>query len=174
MVVIPKGMSTFILQWNRGIDTKTRVRSRHLLLLFYKISIPIYAFLPGLQNLKGAATSLTWLPALPCLSCSSDLSGDLSKAQTGGSLRGPNPHCRVDRKAVPSCFVFLCTHRQKGIPLAISFLISQNLHLLDHMVFHSKLCLISLAVIFQSCLMSLSSLCLLPSVAAVLGWPQCS
>jgi hypothetical protein len=31
------------------------VKSRHLLLLFYKISIPIYAFLPALQNLKIAS-----------------------------------------------------------------------------------------------------------------------
>jgi hypothetical protein len=31
------------------------VKSRHLLLLFYKISIPIYAFLPALQNLKYAS-----------------------------------------------------------------------------------------------------------------------
>jgi hypothetical protein len=31
------------------------VKSRHLLLLFYKISIPIYAFLPALQNLKNAS-----------------------------------------------------------------------------------------------------------------------
>jgi hypothetical protein len=31
------------------------VKSRHLLLLFYKISIPIYAFLPALQNLIDAS-----------------------------------------------------------------------------------------------------------------------
>jgi hypothetical protein len=31
------------------------VKSRHLLLLFYKISIPIYAFLPALQNLKNVS-----------------------------------------------------------------------------------------------------------------------
>jgi hypothetical protein len=31
------------------------VKSRHLLLLLYKISIPIYAFLPALQNLKNAS-----------------------------------------------------------------------------------------------------------------------
>jgi hypothetical protein len=30
------------------------VKYRHLLLLFYKISIPIYAFLPALQTLKNA------------------------------------------------------------------------------------------------------------------------
>jgi hypothetical protein len=49
-------MSTFILQWNEGIHTKTMVsvKSSHLLLLFYQISIFIYAFLPVLQNLKDA------------------------------------------------------------------------------------------------------------------------
>jgi hypothetical protein len=31
------------------------VKSRNILLLFYKISIPIYAFLPALQNLKDAS-----------------------------------------------------------------------------------------------------------------------
>jgi len=31
------------------------VKSRHLSLLFYKISIPIYAFLLELQNLKDAS-----------------------------------------------------------------------------------------------------------------------
>jgi hypothetical protein len=31
------------------------VKSRHLLLLLYKISIPIYTFLPTLQNLKNAS-----------------------------------------------------------------------------------------------------------------------
>jgi hypothetical protein len=31
------------------------VKSRHLLLLFYKISILIYAFLPALQNLKNVS-----------------------------------------------------------------------------------------------------------------------
>jgi hypothetical protein len=33
------------------------VKSRHLLLLFYKISIPIYAFLPALQNRKDASAA---------------------------------------------------------------------------------------------------------------------
>jgi hypothetical protein len=31
------------------------VKSKHILLLFYKYSIPIYAFLPALQNLKYAS-----------------------------------------------------------------------------------------------------------------------
>jgi hypothetical protein len=51
------------------------VKSRHLLLLFYKISIPIYAFLSPLQNLKDASAvevrSSSSLPAshgfLACL-----------------------------------------------------------------------------------------------------------
>jgi hypothetical protein len=33
------------------------VKSRHLLLLFYKISFPIYAFLPALQNLKDTSAA---------------------------------------------------------------------------------------------------------------------
>jgi len=33
------------------------VKSRHLLLLFYKIPIPIYAFLPVLQNLTDASAA---------------------------------------------------------------------------------------------------------------------
>jgi hypothetical protein len=33
------------------------VKSGHLLLLFYKISISIYAFLPELQNLKNASAA---------------------------------------------------------------------------------------------------------------------
>jgi hypothetical protein len=51
------------------------VKYGHLLLLFYRISIPIYAFLPALQNLKDAsaveACSSSWQPAshsfLDCL-----------------------------------------------------------------------------------------------------------
>jgi hypothetical protein len=52
-------MSTFIQQWNAATHTEqiTSVKSRHLLLLFYKISNPIYAFLPALQNLKDASAA---------------------------------------------------------------------------------------------------------------------
>jgi hypothetical protein len=43
------------------------IKSGHPLLLFYKISIPIYAFLPALQNLKDpsavAVHSSFWQPA---------------------------------------------------------------------------------------------------------------
>jgi len=46
-------MNTFIVQWNEGIRTKTIPRLYwHLLLLFFKISIPTYAFLPSSQNIK--------------------------------------------------------------------------------------------------------------------------
>jgi hypothetical protein len=50
-------MRTFFLQLNEGIYTKKKmsVKCRHVLLLFYKISIQIYAFLPALQNLKDAS-----------------------------------------------------------------------------------------------------------------------
>jgi hypothetical protein len=88
------------------------VKSRHLLLLLYKISNLIYAFLPALQNLKNAsavrspfqllATSFARLPGLSRQSRSSNVSDDLSRAGTSGSLRGPNPYCRVDGRAVPS------------------------------------------------------------------------
>jgi hypothetical protein len=116
------------------------------LLLFYKIFIPIYAFLPAVHNLKDAsavevlATSFARLPELPRQSRSGDLSGGLSRARTNGSLRGPNSDCRVDGRAVPSRFVFLCTRKKTGNPRGTNFPISQNLHhLLDRMVPHSKL-----------------------------------
>jgi hypothetical protein len=124
------------------------VKPRHLLLLFYKIFVPMFVFLPALQNLKNAsspfqflATSLARLPGLPRQSCSGDLSGDFIRARKSGSLRGPNPKCRVDGKAVSSCFVFLCTRKQIGNPTGKNFPIFKNIHhLLDHMVPHSKLC----------------------------------
>jgi hypothetical protein len=60
------------------------VKYRHF---FYKISFPIYVFLPALQNLKDIscgtgpfqllATSFTRLPGLPRQSRSDDLSADL-------------------------------------------------------------------------------------------------
>jgi len=76
------------------------VKSRHILLPFYKISIPIsiYAFLPALRSLKKClcgrssfqllATSFERLPGLRRQSRSDDLSGDLSRGRTSGSLRG--------------------------------------------------------------------------------------
>jgi hypothetical protein len=95
------------------------VKPRYLLLLFYKISITIYAFLPALQNLNMylrcgrssfqlLATSFARLPGQPRQSHSGDLLGDLSRNRISGSLRDPNPDCRVDGRAVPSRFVFLC------------------------------------------------------------------
>jgi len=65
------------------------VKSRQILLLFYKISILIYVFLPALQKLKDASavevccsSSQTALHSfLDCLiSLSGDLSGDHSRA----------------------------------------------------------------------------------------------
>jgi len=54
---LPKAMSTFIIQWNQDIHTKQMmsVKSGHLLLLSCKISIPVYAFLSALQNIKNAS-----------------------------------------------------------------------------------------------------------------------
>jgi hypothetical protein len=87
-------------------------KSKHLVLLFYKIFIPIYAFLPALQNLEDVsavevcskllAASFTRLPGPPRQSLSDDFSCDLSRARTSGSLRGPNPDCRVFGSTVPS------------------------------------------------------------------------
>jgi hypothetical protein len=116
-------------------------------------------------------TSFIQLPWL-WLSCSGDLSGDFSRVQTSGSLRGPNPDWRVHRRAVPRHFVFPCTHKQMGNPMGTNFLRSQNLHLLDHMVPHSKL-----HCNFSGCYPlvlsdELEDFCLLHSVAAVLGQPQ--
>jgi hypothetical protein len=45
------------------------------------------------------ATSFARLPGLPRQCRSGDLSGDLSRARTSSSLRGPNPECRVDGSA---------------------------------------------------------------------------
>jgi hypothetical protein len=147
------------------------VKSRHLSLLLYKIFIPIYAFLPALQNLKNA-TSFARLPALPRQSRGGDLSGNLSRARTSGSLRGTNPDCTVDGGSVPGRFVFLCSRKQTGKPTGTNFPIFQNLHqLLARMMPHSKLrC--NFSDILQSCPMSVSTFCLLRSAAAVLSRPQ--
>jgi hypothetical protein len=57
-------MRTFIIQWNARARLYTythkqtqmmSVKSRHFLLLFYKISVSIYTFLPELRNLKNAS-----------------------------------------------------------------------------------------------------------------------
>jgi hypothetical protein len=91
-------------------------------------------------NFKFLATNFARLPGLPRQSRSSELSGDLSRARTSGGLRGPNPDCRVDGRAVPRRLVFLCTRKQTGNPMGTKFLIFQNLHhLLDRMMPHSKL-----------------------------------
>jgi hypothetical protein len=83
-------------------------------------------------------TSFARLPGLPCQSRSGDLSGELSWAQTSGSLRGPNPDCRVDGRQGPSRFVFLCN--EIGNPTRTNLPISQNLHHLPgRTVPHSKL-----------------------------------
>jgi hypothetical protein len=56
----------------------------------------------GRNPLHLLTTSFALLPELPRQSRSRDLSGDISRARTSGSLRGPNPDCRVDGRAVPS------------------------------------------------------------------------
>jgi hypothetical protein len=110
------------------------VKFRHLLLLFYKISIPIYILFHLLAN------SFARLPRLPHQSRSGDASGDFSRARTSGSLREPNTDSRVERRAVSRRFVFLCTRKQTGNPTGTNFSITQNLHhLLDRMAPHSKL-----------------------------------
>jgi hypothetical protein len=87
------------------------VKYRHLLLLFYKISIPIYAFLPALQTLKDtSAEEVRFRSSQPAshgfLNCLFSLivvtSGDLSRSLTIGSLGGQNPDCRMDERAIPS------------------------------------------------------------------------
>jgi hypothetical protein len=159
------------------------IKCRHLLLLFYKISIPICVFLSALQNLKNAsAVEISSRSSQPAshgfLVCFVSLlvvtsQGDLSRARTSGSLRGPNPDCRVDGRAVPSRFVFLCTRKQTENTTGTKFPISQNLHhLLDRMVPHSKLRCSFSDCYNSSCLVSSSTFCMLRSVAAVLGRPQ--
>jgi hypothetical protein len=178
-------MSTFIPRWNEHTHTKTNdvKKSMHLLLLSYKISISICAFLPAFENLKNClccrspfqllATSFARLLGLPRQSRTGDLSGNVSRARTSGSLRGPNPDCRVDGRSVPNRSVFLCTLKQTGNPTGTNFPISQNLHhLLDRTVPHSNCGTVSLTVILRSCLMISLTFCFLRSVAAVLGRPQ--
>jgi hypothetical protein len=61
------------------------------------------------------------------------------KSPTNGSFKGPNPDCRLDGRAVPSRFVFLCALKRPENPTGTNFSISQNLHhLLDRMVLHYK------------------------------------
>jgi hypothetical protein len=87
------------------------VKPKHLLLLLQKISIPIYVYLPELQDLKNSSAvevrssssqssrTASWTS---CQSHSGNHSGVLPRARTSGSLMGPNPDCRVDWRAVPS------------------------------------------------------------------------
>jgi hypothetical protein len=87
-------------------------------------------------------TSFARLLGLPRQSRSGDLSGDLSRSRTSGSLRGggQNPDCRVDVRAVLRRFVFFCIRKQTGNPTGTNLPMSQNFHhLLDRMVPHSKL-----------------------------------
>jgi hypothetical protein len=154
------------------------VKFKHLLLLFHKISIPIYAFLPALQNFKNVSavevrSSFTRVRGLPHQSHSGDLSSDLSRARTNGSLRGPNLGCRFDGRAVPNRFVFLCTRTQTGNPTGIKFRYPKV-----SIIPWTARCpipsyaVISLTVTFRSCLMSSSTFRLLRSVAAVLCGSQ--
>jgi hypothetical protein len=127
MKVLPKWWA-HVPQWNESVHTiqKVSVKSGHLLLLFYKSFIPSLCISASIAESCIAPAvgvrSRSSQPALhgflDCLvkSRSGDFSGDLSRARTNGSLRGPVPDCRVDGRAVPSCFGFLCTRKQTENP----------------------------------------------------------
>jgi hypothetical protein len=179
-----KIMITFILQWNEGIHTKTNdISNIYASLITFlqnlhpdlRNSAIIAEFLRGFYGRSPfnlLATSFEcFLDWISRQTRSGDLSDDLSRVRTSGSLRGSNPYCRVDMRAAPSRFVFLCTRNQTVNPTGTNFPISQNLHhLLDRTVPHSNCAAISLTVILRSCLMNSSTFCLLRSVG--LGWPQ--
>jgi hypothetical protein len=118
--IVPKVMSTFILQWIESIRTNINVNKSYAsFITFLQISVPICAFLPALQNLKNASAlevrSSSSQPASHgFLDCLVSLSGQLSRDRTSGSLKEPNPDCRVDGRAVSIRFVFLCTRKQAG------------------------------------------------------------
>jgi hypothetical protein len=80
------------------------IKSRNLLLVLYKIFIPIYVFLLAFQNLKDtSAVEVRSSSSQPAsYGFLGDLSGDLLRVRTSGSLRGRNPACRVDGGALPS------------------------------------------------------------------------
>jgi len=91
------------------------VKSRHLLLFLYKISIR------SLHFCQLFATCFSRLPGLTRQSRSDDLPGYLSRTRTRVSLRGPIPYCMVDGRAVPRRFVFLCTRKKTGNPTGTNF-----------------------------------------------------
>jgi hypothetical protein len=88
------------------------VKSRHLLLLLYKISFPIYAFLPALQNLKDAsAVQVRSSSSQPASHGFMDCLVSLVVVTSQVIFQGPeqvvvwgrpNPDCGVDGRAVPS------------------------------------------------------------------------
>jgi hypothetical protein len=97
-------------------------------------------------------------PALPRQSRNGDLSDDLARGRTSGSLRMSNPYCRVDGRTVPSRFVFLCTRKQTGNPTETNFPISQTSIISWTAWCPTPSCAaISLNVILRSCLMSSST-----------------
>jgi len=148
------------------------VKSRHLLLLFLQNPHPDLCIstsiaqssrcLCGRSPFQLLATSFIQLPGLH-QSHSGDLSGDPSRAQTSGSLRGPNPDCRVDGRAVPNHCVFLCKQ---------TFWYPKTSIIWNAWCPTPSCAAISLTVVLWSCLMSFSTFCLLHSAAAVLGQPQ--
>jgi hypothetical protein len=145
-------MSTFILHETKMYIQKLviSIKSRHLLLLFYKISIPFYAFLPALQNLKHVfAVEVRSSFSQPALHGFLDCPFSLVVVTFQVIFQGPeqvivwggqNPDCRMDARAVVRRFVFLCARKQTGNPVGTNFPISKNLyHLLDRTVPHSRL-----------------------------------
>jgi hypothetical protein len=152
------------------------VKSRHFLLRFYKISIPICGFLLAFLNLNDVAAvevrSSSWQPPshgfLDCLASLVVVTFQVIFQWTkqvvvwGG---GVNSVTRMDGRATPSPSFELSSRSY--------FPLSQNLHhLLDRMVPHSKL-----RCSFSDCYPSVFSdelidLCLLLSFAAVLSRPQ--
>jgi hypothetical protein len=115
------------------------VKSRHLLLLFYKISSQSMYFCQCCRILKMhlqyLAISFAQLPGLPCQSHSGDLSGDLSRSWTSDSLRGLNPDCR----AVPSCSFELSVRSDVQCEALHCHVKGWQFSSLDCMVPHSRL-----------------------------------
>jgi hypothetical protein len=157
------------------------LKSSHLLLLFYKTSIPIYAFLPELQNLKNASAV--------------DFRSSYSQLASHGFL-----HCLVSFVVVTSQVIFQGPEQVvvRGGQIrnvgwmgehfpAILFASVSKLEIQRVQTFlYPKISIISwtvwcptpsgaaisLNVILQSCLISSSTFCLLRSVTAVLCRPQ--
>jgi hypothetical protein len=143
------------------------VKSRHLLLFLYKISIR------SLHFCQLFATCFSRLPGLTRQSRSDDLPGYLSRTRTRVSLRGPIPYCMVDGRAVPRRFVFLCTRKKTGNATGTNFSdIPKSPSSSGPYGAPLQAALQFPWLIPRSCLVGWSAFRLLPSVAAVLCRPQ--